>query len=459
MTDGIIRRDQGSGGLAIVVSTSTRAASTARLALFALLALLLLALLLLAVSCTGGPSSTSTALGVSTTVAGPTSTTERPSTGSTVPPPTSATVAAPSATAPAPPAPAPLPPLIVIDPGHSGSKLTTIDPETQIRDEEYRNTPETQNMWDVAVLLKAKLEAAGYRVLLTKDGPFDTVPKRERVDHANKNNAALGVSLHTSGHTFGQYGEIYVQRVDSYRENIHGQRVYFNLPGTAALSQQFGEIFLGERRKIEGSSIRITVNTGWGARGLAPGNLPIVQLWSKVPWLLLEAGVTRTQAHKEGYAQSVFNSIVACVPRDYVTPPLDTTPFRIRYDDSDKNLRYSGSWMTYVASGSSGPGYSRTSGGSSSVTITFDGSSFAWIATCGTSFGTALVSLDGGPPETVDLRRPATRRQQTVWSVTFDQAGEHTVKIWRDPGNASGVYISIDAVEVTGPVGSLLPPS
>jgi N-acetylmuramoyl-L-alanine amidase len=378
--------------------------------------------------------------------------------GASQAPPTTATPAT-TAPAPAPPAPAPLPPLIVIDPGHSGSSLTTIDAETQIRDEEYRNTPETQNMWDVALLLKDKLETAGYRVLLTKDGPFDTVPKRERVDHANKNNAALGVSLHTSGHTFGEYGEIYIQRMDSYRQNIHGQRVYFNLAGTAALSREFGEIFLRERRKIEGSRMRIAVNTSWGGRGLAPGNLPIVQLWSKVPWLLLEAGVPRTQAHKEGYAQSVFDSIVACVPLDYATPPIDDTPFRIRYDETDENLRYSGTWASHTATGSSGPGYKRTSSGSSSVTVTFAGSSFAWIATCGTSFGRAFVSLDGAPPEAVDLYRPATRRQQNVWSVAFEQAGNHTVKIWRDPGNSSGLYISIDAVEVTGPVGSLMPPS
>ena len=209
---------------------------------------------------------------------------------------------------------APPSPVIVLDPGHSGSSLTTIDPATQIRDEEYLNTPETKNMFDVAVLLKSKLEAAGYTVLMTKSAWNDTVSKRDRVNFANNNHAALGVSIHTSGHTFGSYGQIYVQKMDSYRENIHGQKVYFALPDVAALSAKYGQIFLAERRKIEGPSVVVTVNTSWGARGLAPGNIPIVQLFSEVPWILNEAGVPQNASDKDRYAQSLFNSIVRCVP-------------------------------------------------------------------------------------------------------------------------------------------------
>lgn len=243
---------------------------------------------------------TSTAASTSTT-----STTAAPRT-TVFPYPVSTTVSSPTTV--------PLAPLIVLDPGHSGTKLTTIDPATQIRDEEYRNTPETQNMFEVAMLLQAKLEAAGYRVYVTKQTWDQTICKRDRVNYANENHAALGVSIHTSGHSFGNYGEIYVQRMDSYRENIHGEKVYFALPDVAALSAQYGEIFLEERRKIEGPSIRIKVNTGWGGRGLAPGNLPIVQLFAEVPWLLVEAGVPRKEGDKDGYAQSLFNSIVRCVP-------------------------------------------------------------------------------------------------------------------------------------------------
>jgi len=53
------------------------------------------------------------------------------------------------------------------------------------------------------------------------------------------------------------------------------------------------------------------------------------------------------------------------------------------------------------------------------------------------------------------LYRSATKRQQSVWSVKFDTEETHTIKIWRDPSDASGKYISLDAVDV---VGSLDPP-
>lgn len=272
-----------------------------------------LALLGTAVSCststsTTGAASTPTTVTAASTSSSATATTAPPQSTSTAPalaPTNSSTETA----AAAPPAP-----LIVLDPGHSGSSLTTIDPATQIRDEEYRNTPETQNMFEVATILQAKLEAAGYRVLMTKQHWDDTVCKRDRVNVANQNGAALAVSLHTSGHTFGHYGQIYVQRMDSYREDIHGKKVFFSLPDVAALSAKYGQIFLEERRKIEGNSVVITVNSGWGERGLAPGNLPIVQLFAQVPWILCEAGVPQDDHDKELYAQSMFNSIVRCVP-------------------------------------------------------------------------------------------------------------------------------------------------
>ena len=187
-------------------------------------------------------------------------------------------------------------PLIVLDPGHSGTSLTTIDPATQIRDEEYLNTPETQNMFEVAMLLKAKLEAAGYRVLMTKQAWDDTVCKRDRVNFANNNHAALGVSIHTSGHTFGHYGQIYVQRMDSYRENIHGQKVYFALPEVAALSAQYGQIFLEERRKIEGSSVVITVNTVGERGGLLQATSPSCSCSQRCPGSSMRPACPRTRA-------------------------------------------------------------------------------------------------------------------------------------------------------------------
>lgn len=298
----------------------TRGHHLSTIAGVALAAAVLLGIILSCAACTAAApaAAVSTNAPVSATTTSSTAAPQTTSSAAPVPTTTSSTASTPAAVDPAGPdstttLPAPGP-LIVLDPGHSGSSLTTIDPATQIRDEEYLNTPETRNMFEVASLLKTKLEAAGYRVLVTKHAWNDTVSKRDRADLANKNRAALGVSIHTSGHTFGHYGQIYVQRPDSYRVDIHGQRVNFALPEVAALSAKYGQIFLQERRKIEGSSVVITVNTSFEGRGLAPGNLPIVQLFAEVPWIYNEAGAPQNKNDKERYAQSLFNSIVKCVP-------------------------------------------------------------------------------------------------------------------------------------------------
>ena len=204
---------------------------------------------------------------------------------------------------------------VVIDPGHSGGDLTVIDPLTGIEDNEYKNTPETQDMWDVAVKLQAKLEAAGYTAILTKKSAMDIVSKRARADAADNNNAAIAVSLHTSGSTFGNYGQIYVQTLDSYRTTPTGAKVFFTDANVAALSQKYGQDMLVARRAIEGNSVVITVNTSFNTRfPRAMGNIPMNMLFSKVPWVYNEAGAPQSDSDKDLYAQGVFNGIVKAVP-------------------------------------------------------------------------------------------------------------------------------------------------
>ena len=339
-------------------------------------------------------------------------------------------------------------PVIVLDPGHSGTSLTTIDPETQIRDEEYLNVPETINCFDVALRLKDKLEAAGYTVLMTKQNALDTVTKRERADVANNSGAALAVSIHTSGHSFGTYGEIFVQTLTSYRENIYGQRIYFTDPSVAALSAAYGQIFETERRKIEGPSVLVDVDTKWEARGLAPGNIPIVQLFSKVPWILTEAGVPADAAQRELYATSLFNSIVACVPIDG-PPPAAVIPVT-RFEQTDERIQETGTWGTFAASRASGGDYGRSSSGDASATVNFVGTRLDVIGTRGTTTGIMDIYLDGKPKATVDLAASVASYQCPLWSTGELPSGPHTVELVRNPRSASSKYLTLDAVDIVG---------
>jgi N-acetylmuramoyl-L-alanine amidase len=346
-------------------------------------------------------------------------------------------------------------PIIVLDPGHSGTSLTTIDPETKIRDEEYCNDPEITNVFDVATRLKAKLEAAGYTVLLTKQNAMDTVTKRERADVANNSHAALAVSIHTSGHSFGSYGEIYVQNVTSYRENIYGQNIYFSDPAVAALSAQYGQLFLAERRKIEGPSVVVTVNTGWEDRGLAPGNLPIVQLFSKVPWLLVEAGVPSNETQRDLYAVSLFNSIVACVPVN--GPPIQPVVTTTRFEQQDERITKKGTWDTFSKSSASSGSYGRSSSTDAAVRIDFTGTRLDLIGMRGTTTGIGDIYLDGRFQTTIDLASAVAAYQVPLWSTGDLVNRPHTVELVRNPSSASGKYITLDAVDVVGTLTSAPP--
>jgi hypothetical protein len=60
------------------------------------------------------------------------------------------------------------------------------------------------------------------------------------------------------------------------------------------------------------------------------------------------------------------------------------------------------------------------------------------------------VSLDSGTAVSINLARTAVAYQQNVWNTGTLASGKHTVKIWWDPSNAAGKYISIDAFDLLG---------
>jgi uncharacterized protein YkwD len=126
------------------------------------------------------------------------------------------------------------------------------------------------------------------------------------------------------------------------------------------------------------------------------------------------------------------------------------TPTTTRYQQTDSHFVYSGTWSTFSTTSSSGGSYSRTAATGSTVTASFNGTYFKWIATKGTTMGKAYVSLDGGTAQLVDLAYTSAQYQQEVWSTGVLVSGPHTVKITWYPSNASGKYINIDAFDVAG---------
>ena len=131
------------------------------------------------------------------------------------------------------------------------------------------------------------------------------------------------------------------------------------------------------------------------------------------------------------------------------TAALATT----RYEQTDTRLVYSGTWGTLPGSPYSGSSMKLASTNGTAVTIRFDGTSLAWIASRGRWSGIAPVTLDSSAPVSVDLCNSITLYKQSVWSTGTLSSGPHTVKIeysGTKGTNATGTAVNIDAVDVTG---------
>jgi N-acetylmuramoyl-L-alanine amidase len=218
-------------------------------------------------------------------------------------------------------------PVIVIDPGHSPT-VNHVDPATGLNDSDYENEPEMRDVFAVAQLVRTQLIAAGYQVVMTKNSATDRVPLGQRAAIANNAHAALAISIHdqagsSGGIAFASGNNIvYYQSVGDYRATPNGTKVTFTDAALAATSQRYGQVFQTQRAAAEGHTVRAQGDTGYdlGTRGLAAGNIWIVQLLSKVPWIYNEAGGNSTgqsglnSADMQKYANGLVAGVERCVP-------------------------------------------------------------------------------------------------------------------------------------------------
>jgi hypothetical protein len=98
------------------------------------------------------------------------------------------------------------------------------------------------------------------------------------------------------------------------------------------------------------------------------------------------------------------------------------------------SVAYSGSWGTVPLSGAYNDSVHSTATAGSFVQLnklTFTISTdVAWVSTVGPDRGIATVSVDGGPPRTVDLYSPTPQPAQVVWATNGLKAGvQHSIKV------------------------------
>ena len=151
------------------------------------------------------------------------------------------------------------------------------------------------------------------------------------------------------------------------------------------------------------------------------------------------------------YAQSLHNSIVACIPINGATPP---PPTLVRYEQTNTSIARTGTWSNYSTSKASGGSYRRSSTSGATATLKFIGTRLDWIAMKGTTTGIADVYLDGTKVTTVNLAATSATYQVNAWSSGTLAYGLHTVKLVRSTSSASGKYLTLDAVDIWGTITS-----
>lgn len=207
-------------------------------------------------------------------------------------------------------------PVVYLDPGHSGSDTNTIDPAIGVRDHDYPNVPEIDDAWDVAETAKKDLEKDGYKVILSKDKARETSNFRTKASKADNANADLAVSIHTDP-SLPNTGWITIPKVGQYRTAEDGTKVEYKDSSAATVSKKDAEVFKTARQKNEGNDIIMQDISLKGRQGLAPGNIPLIMLMSKTPWVYLEKkagknGLSNDQ--KKKYADSIKDGVKASLP-------------------------------------------------------------------------------------------------------------------------------------------------
>jgi hypothetical protein len=123
-----------------------------------------------------------------------------------------------------------------------------------------------------------------------------------------------------------------------------------------------------------------------------------------------------------------------------------------RVEETAAAITYRDAFKRVALRGASG-GYVRKTGANGRLcSLTFTGSSIAFVSTTARDRGIAEIRVDGGAWESIDLFSAAARTKKVVWTATVEQ-GVHTVEIsvtgGRNPG-ATGSRVDVDAFLVVG---------
>jgi hypothetical protein len=146
---------------------------------------------------------------------------------------------------------------------------------------------------------------------------------------------------------------------------------------------------------------------------------------------------------------------VAVAPASAATAPAGTTVI----DSSSPQVKYAGSWLETGNPADNGKSikYSSTT---SSATLTFTGSTVAYVARMTSGSGTSTITIDGKVVTTVNGYSATTKYQQSLFSTSNLSSGTHTIKVSRTgqkDARSTGTSSIVDAFVTLTPAGSTQP--
>ncbi|WP_158252267.1 right-handed parallel beta-helix repeat-containing protein [Cryobacterium sp. Y29] len=175
---------------------------------------------------------------------------------------------------------------------------------------------------------------------------------------------------------------------------------------------------------------------------------------------------SRASARRTAIAVAACTAVIVAVLAFLAIPSpggeAAAAPPRTVIDSSSAKISYTGSWRSTRNTADRG-GSVRFQSGAGSASMTFTGTSVAFITRTTKSSGKSTVSIDGRVVATVNAYSVRTVHQKTVFRTTSLSNGTHTITISRTgkrDARASGTNSIVDAFVVnaaTGPAPAPVP--
>ncbi|TFD59104.1 hypothetical protein E3T39_12185 [Cryobacterium suzukii] len=166
--------------------------------------------------------------------------------------------------------------------------------------------------------------------------------------------------------------------------------------------------------------------------------------------------LSRTPARRAMFGVATFTAVTVAVLASLTIPSpgreATAAPARTVIDSSSAKISYTGSWRSTRNAADRG-GSVRLLSSAGSASMTFKGTSVAFMTRTTKSSGTSTVSIDDKVVATVDGYSPKTKHRKTAFSTTSLSGGTHTIKISRTgkrDARSSGTNSIVDAFVVNG---------